>query len=80
MQKALKNIFNRKGFTLIELLAVITILGLLAALIIPKMVGVTEGARRDTAKIQIKNFVRRSICLKWTTAFSLPPNRDLPHW
>ena len=46
---------NSGGFTLIELLVVLVILGLLAGLILPKMMGRTEDARRQTAEIQIRS-------------------------
>ena len=44
------------GFTLVELLLVLTILGILAALVIPKFSGRTEQARLTAAKTQIVNF------------------------
>jgi len=44
------------GFTLIELMVVIVILGLLATIIMPKILDRPEQARRLKAKVQIKNF------------------------
>lgn len=46
---------NNKGFTLIELLIVIAILGTLAAIIAPRIVGRTDEARVVEAKVQIRN-------------------------
>ena len=46
----------KKGFTLIELMIVVVILGILAAIIVPKFLGREEQARRVAAKVQIKNF------------------------
>ncbi|MBW2644848.1 MAG: type II secretion system major pseudopilin GspG [Deltaproteobacteria bacterium] len=46
-------IANSRGFTLIELMAVIIILGILAGLIIPRIMGTPEEARRTKAKLQI---------------------------
>ena len=37
---------GRAGFTLIEIMVVIVILGLLAALVVPKLVGRTEEAKK----------------------------------
>ena len=44
------------GFTLIELMVVIVILGLLAALIAPRLMSRTDEAKVTQATIQIKNF------------------------
>lgn len=45
---------NRKGFTLIELLVVILILAILAALIVPRLIGRTDDAKRAKAMSDIK--------------------------
>lgn len=48
-------ISNSRGFTLIELMAVIIILGILAGLIIPRIMGSPEEARRTKARLQIES-------------------------
>ncbi len=44
---------NRGAFTLVEMLLVVTIIGILAAIVIPKMVGRSEQAREVAAKADI---------------------------
>jgi len=46
---------NKKGFTLIEIMVVVIILGLLAGLVLPKILGREEEARVSSAKLQIKS-------------------------
>ena len=46
---------SEHGFTLIEILVVTVILGLLVALVVPKILGRTDDARQTAAKVQMRN-------------------------
>ncbi len=43
------------GFTLIEIKVVVAILAILAALVVPRIMGRTDDAKRTAAKVQIRN-------------------------
>jgi len=44
-----------RGFTLIEIMVVLIIIGLLAGIVVPKLMGRTEEAKRTKTAVQIKN-------------------------
>lgn len=46
---------EEKGFTLIEIMVVLIIIGLLAGIVVPKLMGRTEEAKRTKTMVQIKN-------------------------
>ncbi|MHC4106314.1 MAG: type II secretion system major pseudopilin GspG [Planctomycetota bacterium] len=59
------------GFTLIELMVVIVILGLLATIIMPKILDRPEQARRLKANLQIRN-IQSALALFKTDTGSFP--------
>ena len=59
----------KAGFTLIEIMVVIIILGLLAGLVIPKLIGRTEQAKVTQSKLQIRNIEQALKLFKLDNGF-----------
>lgn len=52
---------RRRGFSLLELLAVVTILGVIAAIILYRILGVTDGAKQ---KVQLHQIAELNMAIE----------------
>ena len=57
---------KRRAFTLVELLVVITIIGMLAAILLPAVIGAVELANQTTCKSNLKQI--GTTCQTWATS------------
>ena len=67
---------NKKAFTLVELLAVIIILGLIAVLIVPKVVNMLDDAEKNTNMTSAENLIKAAE-LKVSNNEITGNNRDI---
>jgi len=62
-------LYDSRGFTLIEIMVVVIILGILAGLVIPKLLDRPEEARRTKATVQIKHLEEALAMYKLDNGF-----------
>ncbi|WP_020675247.1 type II secretion system major pseudopilin GspG [Geopsychrobacter electrodiphilus] len=68
---------NQRGFTLIEILVVVVILGILAGIVIPRLLGEPEKARRTKAAVQIRGFEQALASFKLDNSFFPSTEQEL---
>ncbi len=73
--RAVNLTYRQKGFTLIELMIVVVILGLLATIIMPKILGRPEQARRVKAKADIRS-IQSALALFKTDTGRFPTTSE----
>lgn len=60
---------NQRGFTLIEIMVVVVILGILAGIVVPRLLDEPEKARRTQAQVQIKSIEEALAMFKLDNGF-----------
>lgn len=75
MIKVNRALRNQKGFTLIEIIAVLVILGILAAIAIPKYFSLMNDAKNKAAQGAVAEGISRvnAMSAKYLLSYSTPP-------
>ncbi|MFA6321277.1 MAG: type II secretion system major pseudopilin GspG [Candidatus Omnitrophota bacterium] len=68
---------NKKGFTLVELMLVVIILGTLVAMVMPRLAGRTEQAKRAAAKADIEANISSALDLYEIDHGTYPENLEV---
>lgn len=71
---------RQRGFTLLEIMVVIVILGILASLVVPNLMGNKEKADRQKVVSDLRRSRERWTCINSTIAATPTPNRDCRRW
>jgi general secretion pathway protein G len=68
-QLQLSGLRNNRGFTLIEIMVVVVILGILAGIVVPRLLDRPEEARRTKAAVQIRSLEEALAMYKLDNGF-----------
>src|SRR3989338_5889154 len=68
--------FKRNGFTLVELMLVVIIIGILVAMVMPRLAGRTEQARQAAAKADIEANIGSALDLYELDNGSYPTSEE----